>query len=63
MHGEAKTFFAEKISSILLTKMKKLSCLGKTDYNAVITVPAYFNDSQRQLTKDTAIIAGFNVLL
>ncbi|KAJ6633983.1 hypothetical protein lerEdw1_014216 [Lerista edwardsae] len=62
--GETKTFYAEEISSMVLTKMKEIAeaYLGKTINNAVITVPAYFNDSQRQATKDAGTIAGLNVL-
>uniref|UniRef100_F6TJ80 Heat shock 70 kDa protein n=2 Tax=Xenopus tropicalis TaxID=8364 RepID=F6TJ80_XENTR len=62
--GEAKTFYAEEVSSMVLTKMKEISeaYLGKTITNAVITVPAYFNDSQRQATKDAGTISGLNVL-
>ncbi|RVE62499.1 hypothetical protein OJAV_G00157810 [Oryzias javanicus] len=62
--GEIKTFFPEEISSMVLTKMKEISeaYLGKPVTNAVITVPAYFNDSQRQATKDAGTIAGLNVL-
>ncbi|KAM8927812.1 heat shock cognate 71 kDa protein-like [Pelodytes ibericus] len=62
--GETKTFYAEEISSMVLTKMKEISeaYLGKTINNAVITVPAYFNDSQRQATKDAGTISGLNIL-
>uniref|UniRef100_A0A915E3B3 Heat shock protein 70 n=1 Tax=Ditylenchus dipsaci TaxID=166011 RepID=A0A915E3B3_9BILA len=62
--GETKTFFPEEISSMVLTKMKETAeaFLGSTVTDAVITVPAYFNDSQRQATKDAGAIAGLNVL-
>merc|ERR1719341_7311 len=62
--GEMKTFFPEEVSSMVLTKMKEISeaYLGKAVNNAVVTVPAYFNDSQRQATKDAGTIAGLNVL-
>jgi heat shock protein 1/8 len=62
--GESKLFSAIEISSMVLTKMKNVaeSYIGTTVENAVITVPAYFNDSQRQATKDAGVIAGLNVL-
>uniref|UniRef100_A0A8C5N9K0 Heat shock cognate 71 kDa protein-like n=1 Tax=Gouania willdenowi TaxID=441366 RepID=A0A8C5N9K0_GOUWI len=62
--GETKTFYPEEISSMVLLKMKEISesYLGKTVSTAVVTVPAYFNDSQRQATKDAGVIAGLNVL-
>ena len=62
--GETKEFSAEEISAMILTKMKSIaeSYLGTEVQNAVITVPAYFNDAQRQATKDAGKIAGLNVL-
>ncbi|KAH9141631.1 hypothetical protein AeRB84_014210, partial [Aphanomyces euteiches] len=62
--GESKTFQPEEISSMVLIKMKEVAeaFIGSDVKNAVITVPAYFNDSQRQATKDAGAIAGLNVL-
>jgi len=62
--GERKSFKAEEISSMVLQKMKEVAeaYLGKEVKNAVVTVPAYFNDSQRQATKDAGSISGLNVL-
>ncbi|KAL4282852.1 hypothetical protein GQ457_16G013280 [Hibiscus cannabinus] len=62
--GEEKQFAAEEISSMVLIKMKEVAeaYLGQTIKNAVITVPAYFNDSQRQATKDAGSISGLNVM-
>ncbi|VAH89390.1 unnamed protein product [Triticum turgidum subsp. durum] len=62
--GEEKTFSAEEISSMVLTKMREIAeaFLSTTINNAVVTVPAYFNDSQRQATKDAGVIAGLNVM-
>ena len=62
--GEDKDFTPEEVSSMILVKMKEIAeaYLGESVTDAVITVPAYFNDSQRQSTKDAATIAGLNCL-
>lgn len=62
--GEAKTFSPQEISAMVLTKMKEIAeaKIGKKVEKAVVTVPAYFNDAQRQSTKDAGAIAGLNVL-
>jgi L1 cell adhesion molecule like protein len=62
--GEKKTFRPEEISAMILVKMKEIaeSHLNTTVTKAVITVPAYFNDAQRQATKDAGVIAGLDVL-
>ena len=62
--GEEKIFTPEEISSMVLLKMRETAAayLGGEVKDAVVTVPAYFNDSQRQATKDAGVIAGLNVM-
>merc|ERR1712227_811848 len=62
--NETKRFTPEECSSMILVKMKETAeaYLGSEVKDAVVTVPAYFNDSQRQATKDAGVIAGLNVL-
>ncbi|KAK9807024.1 hypothetical protein WJX72_010915 [[Myrmecia] bisecta] len=62
--GQTKQFSPEEVSAMVLTKMKETAedFLGKPVKNAVVTVPAYFNDAQRQATKDAGTIAGLNVV-
>ena len=62
--GESKTFAPEEVSAMVLGKMREIAedYLGTKIQNAVVTVPAYFNDAQRQATKDAGVIAGLNVM-
>ena len=62
--GQSKQFYAEEISAMILTKMKEVAETQLTEKvtDAVVTVPAYFNDSQRQATKDAGVISGLNIL-
>jgi molecular chaperone DnaK (HSP70) len=64
LKDETKQFSPEEVSAMILQKMKSIAeqFIGKTVTDAVITVPAYFNDAQRQATKDAGVIAGLNVL-
>jgi heat shock protein 5 len=64
VNGETRTFSPEEISAMILSRMRDIaeSYTGKKIKNAVVTVPAYFNDAQRQATKDAGTIAGLNVV-
>jgi heat shock protein 1/8 len=59
-----KKFYPEEVSAMVLQKMKGIaeSYLGHPVKDAVVTVPAYFNDAQRQATKDAGVIAGLNIV-
>ncbi|KAF4031617.1 Hsp70 protein [Phytophthora infestans] len=61
--GEKRQFAPEEVSAMVLTKMKQISegYIGREVFDAVVTVPAYFNDAQRQATKDAGTIAGLTV--
>lgn len=63
LDGKARQFAPEEISAMILVKMKEIAetYLGKTVHHAVVTVPAYFNDAQRQATKDAGTISGMSV--
>ena len=62
--GKTKKLHAEDISGYVLAKMKEIAetYIGKEIKNAVVTVPAYFNDAQRQATKDAGKIGGLNII-
>lgn len=62
--GEEKKMYAEEVSAMILTKMKETAetYLGEDVKDIIITCPAYFNDAQRQATKDAGAIAGLNVI-
>lgn len=64
VNGQTKTYTPEEVSAMILQKMKEVAetYLGEKVKNAVVTVPAYFNDAQRQSTKDAGTIAGLNVV-